>query len=64
MIRSAILLAMFLMCVAIFTLPFVADFFGFVPLESSKLVPLLLLAGIVNACIALATFSTKRIFIS
>jgi cation-transporting ATPase E len=53
-IRSAILVAMFLICVAIFTLPFVADFFGFVPLESSKLVPLLMLAGIVNILTSIA----------
>ena len=60
MIRSAILLAMFLMCVAIFTLPFVADFFGFVPLESSKLVPLLMLAGIVNILTSIAVTLTAR----
>lgn len=60
MIRSAILVAMFLICLAIFTLPFVADFFGFVPLESSKLVPLLLLAGIVNMLTTIAVKLTAR----
>ena len=63
-IRSSILFAMFLICVAIFTLPLVTDFFGFVPLESSKLIPLLLLAGIVNAGTAITTFSTRRILVS
>lgn len=60
MIRSAILVAMFAICVATFTLPFVTDFFGFVPLESSKLVPLLLLAGIVNILTSIAVKLTAR----
>jgi cation-transporting ATPase E len=59
-IRSSILFAMFVICVAIFTLPLVADFFGFVPLESSKLIPLLLLAGIVNILTSVAVELTAR----
>jgi cation-transporting ATPase E len=56
--RVAILTGMLALCAALFTVPWVGGFFGFVPLETSKLLVVLAIGFAVNACVTV----TWRLF--
>jgi hypothetical protein len=53
--RVAIFTGMLALCAALFTVPWVGGFFGFVPLATNQLLLVLAIGFAVNACVTVAS---------